>query len=262
MTTDELKHNRPDAEQSAEEGRAERARTFSRRAILKAGWTVPVIAAVALSEPQKALAQTLQCGACTYGDHTDVHWDTLLCMGVSLDDTWHYDRSAIHTDGASHDDFHEDGGGRLHFWHDDGPHYDHSDTHGDYNDPGHTDAGHTDTITTIVHTDHTDTFSYHNDTHLDHSDTHFDAVGYTDVHEDLYIDTHNDGGYTDTHTDTHTDTLTWPGYTDSPYTDRHDDAAGGSHLDVYFCGMGIGEPPPGMTREIWERIQERRGGTG
>lgn len=250
MTTDELKHNRPDAEQSAEEGRAERARTFSRRAILKAGWTVPVIAAVALSEPQKALAQTLQCGACAYGDHTDVHWDTLLCTGWSHDDTLHLDRSAIHTDGA-HDDYHSDGGGRFVGQHDDGPYLDHSDTtHGDYTDEGHTDAGHTDT-----HTDtYTDTFTYHYDTHYDHRDTHFDAIGYTDVYEDLYDDTHNDGGYTDTYT--YTDTF--PGYTDSPY---HEDTVGGRHLDVYFCGWLINEPPPGMTREIWERIQDRRGGT-
>jgi hypothetical protein len=259
-----LKHNRPDAEQGAEGERAERARTFSRRAILKAGWTVPVIAAVALSEPQKALAQTLQCGACAYGDHTDVHWDTIACASRSYDDSFHDDRSTIHTDGASHDDQHVDVWGRYHDWHDDGPHFDHSDTHGDYNDPGYTDAGHTDTHTDTFHADYNDAgsgYSDHVDNHIDHSDTHFDAIGYTDVHEDFYTDVHNDGGYVDTHTDTHTDTFSFPGYTDSPYTDNHDDAAG-SHLDVYFCGRnGIGEPPPETPRERWERIQERRGGT-
>jgi hypothetical protein len=260
MTTDELKHNRPDAEQSAEEGRAERARTFSRRAILKAGWTVPVIAAVALSEPQKALAQTLQCGACAYGDHIDVHWDTLLCMGSSYDDTFHDDRSAVHTDGASHDDFHSDVRRRLRGQHDDGPYFDHSDTHGDYADAGHTDAGHTDTHTDTVHNDHTDTFTYHTDDHYDHRDTHFDAVGYTDVHDDSYFDAHSDGGYTDTHTDTYTDTFSFPGYTDSGYTDSH--TVGGGHLDVYLCGGFINEPPSETPRERWEGIQERRGGTG
>jgi hypothetical protein len=107
------------APDSSQGGVSEREAAFTRRALIQAGWTAPVVLAAAL--PQTAAAQS---------GHTDTHGDVP-----------HNDIApvAIHTD---HTDL--------------GP-LDHAD-HGDHADTTHTDTTHTDTHNDIPHGDfHTDT---------------------------------------------------------------------------------------------------------
>jgi hypothetical protein len=123
----------PDGDLSAREAE------FTRRALLQAGWTAPVVLAAAL--PQTAAAQTAHGDAPTA--HVDSHGDSTP--------TPHTDHADAPTHGDSHIDFHSDG------------------SHGD----SHTDA-HADGVTgggpAGIHGDE------HFDAHTDvHSDAHIDA---------------------------------------------------------------------------------------
>jgi hypothetical protein len=130
----------PDGDLSAREAE------FTRRALLQAGWTAPVVLAAAL--PQTAAAQTAHGDAPTA--HVDSHGDS-------------------HTDGPSgafHGDFHSDGshGDSLH-----------TDSHSDLPAGPGGIITHTDVHNDIPHTDsHSDV---HIDTHFDfHTDAHIDTT--------------------------------------------------------------------------------------
>jgi len=133
MSQDEARRGEPNktdgdpADTTVPDGqRAEREADFTRRALLRAGWTAPAILAVAV--PQTAFAQS---------SHTDVP---------------HSDGHSDHSDGphsdAPHTDGHSDGHGDVptNGTHNDIPHSDHTDNH---TDDAHTD-GHTDNHTDIT----------------------------------------------------------------------------------------------------------------
>jgi hypothetical protein len=130
--------SRPGGPPAAGGDRAEREAEFTRRALLEAGWTAPVVLAVTL--PATAYGQS------THADHVD---------GLHADHTDHSDATgpggrppvpgAIHTDHFDHTD-----------------HADHADAHLDV----HGDTGHADFYTNpnhvdvhddlVLHSDHTD----------------------------------------------------------------------------------------------------------
>ena len=115
---------------------------FTRRALLQAGWTAPVVLAAAL--PQTAAAQT---GAPPV--HVDSHGDS-----TPTPHTDHADAPAPH--GDSHIDFHSDGS------HGDSPH---TDSHADLPPGPGGIISHTDAHSDIPHND------VHSDLHIDaHSD--------------------------------------------------------------------------------------------
>jgi hypothetical protein len=125
----------PDGDLSAREAE------FTRRALLQAGWTAPVVLAAAL--PQTAAAQT---GAPPV--HLDSHGDTTP--------TPHTDHADAPTHGDSHIDFHSDGshGDSLH-----------TDSHSDLPAGPFGGISHTDVHNDIPHID------VHSDRHIDaHSD--------------------------------------------------------------------------------------------
>lgn len=128
----------PDGDLSAREAE------FTRRALLQAGWTAPVVLAAAL--PQTAAAQTAHGDAPTA--HVDSHGDSTP--------TPHTDHADAPTHGDSHIDFHSDGS------HGDSPH---TDLHSDGAFPGPIGT-HIDVHNDIPHTDS------HSDTH---ADAHFDT---------------------------------------------------------------------------------------
>jgi hypothetical protein len=102
---------------------SEREAAFTRRALIQAGWTAPVILAAAL--PQTAAAQS---------GHTDTHADVHGDVGHSdvtavTTHTDHTDIPPADTHGDIHSDTHTDAHGDI-------PHGDthtdsHTDTHGD-----------------------------------------------------------------------------------------------------------------------------------
>jgi hypothetical protein len=128
MNKDEKEFKETQPETAEQPGRSEREETFSRRALLQAGWTAPIILAVSL--PLSAQSASPGHGD-THGDtgeHGDLHSDTH--DDVPHNDTVHADHSdATHTD-VTHGDA----------------------NHGDHSDASHTDSAHNDT-----HNDHTDT---------------------------------------------------------------------------------------------------------
>lgn len=138
--------NAPDTGQDENQSdeKLERERTFTRRELLRAGWTVPVVTALSLGSPKTVYAQgPSHMDFADYSDHTD-HVDIP-----------HEDQ---HTDNHADEGFHVDlHGDRIR------PNGSHADWHADFI-VGHQDA-HNDT-----HTDtHTDVSSH--DDHLDHIDS-------------------------------------------------------------------------------------------
>jgi hypothetical protein len=123
---------------------------FTRRALLQAGWTAPVVLAAAL--PQTAAAQTAHGDAPTA--HVDSHGDS------------HTDGPTPAPHGDIHGDFHSDGS------HGDSPH---TDSHSDLPPGPGGIISHTDVHSDIPHTDvHSDA---HIDAHFDtHTDTHIDTT--------------------------------------------------------------------------------------
>jgi hypothetical protein len=121
-----------DAEPGASEEKRERERTFARRALLQAGWAVPVV--LALGMPQNAYA-VAESGGGSFGDtvgggHTDFHNDhTDTHVDFHVDD---------HGDGGQHGDAHADNNNGHIDHHDAGGfadgHNDHVDNHGDHGD--------------------------------------------------------------------------------------------------------------------------------
>jgi hypothetical protein len=129
----------PDGDLSAREAE------FTRRALLQAGWTAPVVLAAAL--PQTAAAQTAHGDAPTA--HVDSHGDT-----TPTPHTDHADAPTPH--GDSHIDFHSDGshGDSLH-----------TDSHSDLPAGPGGIISHTDFHSDVPHID------VHSDRHIDaHSD--------------------------------------------------------------------------------------------
>jgi hypothetical protein len=149
----------------------ERQKDFTRRALIRAGWMMPVVTAINIPE---ASAQTPT-------PHNDAHGDS-----------GHQDQSIIHLDvhldtpGEVHQDHtdnaHTDHSDVPHADHSDVPHADHSDVpHTDHADAPHTDAPHTDHAD-VPHADHADV------PHTDHAD-----IPHTDAPHSDHADTpHND----------------------------------------------------------------------
>jgi hypothetical protein len=194
--------------------KARRQKEFSRRALIAAGWAVPVVLSVGLNN--KAVALPLS-GHVDTG-HGDFH-----------DDTGHIDNS--HNDHVDHRDTHQDTGGPVHEDqgtgtdpHQDGSlHVDHGDgsTHRDISQ--HTDAG---------HQDHTDSTHQDGSLHVDHGDgsTHRDISQHTDAGYSDHNDNATGGGVT--HSD-HGDGLTHGDqtiHTDYGYVD-HTDIQHGDYQD-------------------------------
>ena len=129
--------------------RAERERSFSRRALIQAGWAVPVVMAVT---PPRAYAQSPVTHTDAGDPHTDTDHTDELSAGHSdethLDIIGHSDE--LHTDTHTDSFFppHIDG---TEFGHSDFLHFDGPAPHGDLPD-FHTDSG-------VIHSDssHSDT---------------------------------------------------------------------------------------------------------
>jgi hypothetical protein len=195
--------------------RTQREREFSRRALLRAGWALPV--AVSLGGLASA------CGGGgddarrngVHGDHAD----------SAHTDSSHTDAgSGEHADQPHGDDVHTDTGRYRHV---DTPHADHTDvaghadaaapSHSDTQEPGgrhgdHADAG------AVVHDDaHNDAGCVHADT--PHTDTHGDvpysdgASGTITVHNDVPGPVHGDS------------IVQQPQHDDVSHQDTHSDAA-------------------------------------
>ncbi len=204
----------PDAETAGEE---ERLTTFSRRELLRAGWTAPVILAVALPESAYALSS----------GHADVHVDSHIDVQQFLFN----DFNPADPDEVPEPELNQ--------------HQDvHTDTHTDEPiSPAHADVGHQDGHTD-VHID--EPVEVHQD--VEHADgppmtnfeTHVDT--HTDVHNDgvatppapIHVDAHEDS-HTDAHVDSHVDHSDAPAHTDSRHTDHSDVAAIVFHYD-FSCG--------------------------
>ena len=187
-----------------------RQKTFSRRALLEAGWSVPLIAAVHF--PTDAYAVSVPAHVDT-PNHSDIpHGDTLD----------HSDTP--HSDGSSHEDFqtfHTDSGFEEF-------HEDHADGSGPHNDA-------------FIHSDndpvHGDSTSPHQDTPSTHGDTtdHFDGIPHNDIrpHED---EAHQDFTFGNEHADSNLHNDRRPHVDESPHVDEvfsnaHEDT-GTPHTDV------------------------------
>ncbi|MEA3290782.1 MAG: hypothetical protein U9Q71_00490, partial [Pseudomonadota bacterium] len=143
------------SQQSQKTGREERRGDFTRRKLLQAGWSAPVVSAVSI--PQ-ALAQTGPPHNDAHGDHHDSAPHEDHHDGVPHGDTPHSDTPPPHMDD------HNDGHGDV------PPHGDspHGDVHGDipHHDVPHVDRPHTD-----AYQDHSDVYQDHSDVpHDDHHD--------------------------------------------------------------------------------------------
>jgi hypothetical protein len=102
----------------------------------------------------------------------------------------------------------------------------HVDTHTDtgtsipHTDVAHDDSGHADSHANVAYVDTHGNVSYHDhahvDTHVDHYADHDDTPGHGDAHTDTHGDSHTDVPHTDTHSDT-------------AHSDTHSD---GAHADV------------------------------
>ena len=165
-----------------------RRQDFTRRALIRAGWVVPLVTTVNIPA---ASAQTP-------APHNDVHGDAPHGDEIQIHADIHVDTPAPpHSDFSDHDDAP----------HTDTPHTDvpHSDT------PPHTDAPHSDTPTPHTDVPHSDTPPH---TDVPHSDTpphtdvpHDDTPAHGD-HSDagVHLDAHGDAhGDHDDHTDGHAD---------------------------------------------------------
>ncbi len=233
----------------------ERQKTFSRRALLEAGWSVPLIAAVQF--PTDAFAVSIPTHEDSAG-HSDIpgsqhddmalepHVDTNPHVDTSphSDGPMHSDSFEPHSDASTHDDLFS---GPTHVdipFHADDPPVPHSDGpdifHGDANAPtagGHADDAaaphgdsnpHSDAFNVLVghdddagHNDdvtpHTDAF--HNDTNPHNDNTHNDGL----VHSDFGTP-HGDSGtpHGDTPEVPHDDVVT-PTHNDgAPHNDHND----------------------------------------
>lgn len=127
MSESNLQNQKPDEEisteaaqnvpESGQDQQQDKPGTISRRALIAAGWTVPVVVGVSLAHPRRAFAQT---------GHSDAHDDV-------IHDDVHGD---FHSDDP-HEDQHDDANfPGLHLdSHGDTPHSDtHSDAHLDHFD--------------------------------------------------------------------------------------------------------------------------------
>ena len=195
--TDRDRGDTPGRNHTSENAQAagERQKTFSRRALLEAGWTVPLIAAVHF--PTDAYAVSVPAHQDSTGtSHSDgivPHEDT----GGHADVPGHNDVFMSHQDAQFHGDS--------------APHADSS--HLDLSFPIHPDIS-------IPHNDNT----AHNDFPAPHNDSHQDAPA---AHQDDFD--HNDDSSTP-HDDTgHNDSLGFGGHNDS---NQHDDDAIPTHDDA------------------------------
>ncbi|HEX7137432.1 MAG TPA: hypothetical protein VF219_06285, partial [Vicinamibacterales bacterium] len=132
-----------------------RQKEFTRRALIRAGWMVPVVTSVNIPA---AMAQSPS-------PHNDVHGDNAHVDEIDIHLDAHADTPGpVHTDQSVHDDV------------------PHSDTPTPHDDVPHED--------TPPHGDHSD-----GGTHLDaHGDAHSDHDDHSDAHGDYVFKDHTDGG--------------------------------------------------------------------
>ena len=189
------------AEASSEQSKEDRAKTFSRRALLQ--WSLPLAAAgVAAFLPLTAQGQHGDSYTDTPCDdsHNNVH----VGSNNRADNHDHHSDNATHCDGAYCD------------------HSDHDDGHDDYPNPA-SNCYHDD------YTDHGDA-SYVN--HTDHSDVPHGDAEHSDynAHSDTVVP-HTTAAHTDGTDVAHTDANTDASHTDVEYDD-HDDHSDATHSDV------------------------------
>src|SRR5262245_50003626 len=275
MADDSRPDDKPNTDQNEAE-LAERRRDFTRRALLRAGWVVPMVTTVNIP-PASAQVPTPPPHNDVHGDsghgddiieHLDVHLDTITPphddnhSDLPHSDTPHTDAphddhaDGPHTDAPHTDTPHQDTHGDSH-----GDHGDHSDVHGDFSFSDHTDGGHSDHLDNAFHTDHADAI-----THSDHSDAsgpgHLDSPPQKPPHGDHWDvqhrdhddkntvpphDDHRDVPYTDhfdnDHRD-HADAGSYQDHTDSPHTDGgiHNDHGDAVHIDAQGDSGGPTDP--------------------
>jgi hypothetical protein len=184
---------KPDPDQSQHVGpvqrpetdREERKKSFSRRAILHAGWAIPTVMAIGL--PRNVLAQSGGGSPVTHGDADAPHED-----GAGPPHADHSDSDTRVTTPFHFD--HNDGVDGHHF---DGPDPSYESTHGDSGTLGHDDD-----IVSVYSFDHIDNgatttvFVYHDDDiALDAPGEHYDS-GVSSPPPD-HLDVHADGGEID-----------------------------------------------------------------
>lgn len=211
----------------------ERATEFTRRALLRASWTAPVILAAAFPENAYALSS----------GHADVHVDSHTdVVQAQFNDFNPADPDDTPEPlGNTHGDLHTD------------VHADQPPT------PAHTDIGHQDGLVQ-VHVD--EPMMVHEDvTHADgppminfnaHTDTH------TDVHADgvatpaapIHVDAHEDS-HTDSHVDSHIDHSDAPAHNDRRHVDHVDLAAMTIHYD-FSCGPTHQDQVHGDATGHWD----------
>jgi hypothetical protein len=205
-------------EHAADEGKAasERVESFSRRALIEAGWTVPVILSVVL--PERLLAQSSGGPIVIHADlHADlqvgVHSDAPFTDGTAHNDRPHGDTAHgdIHTDSSTTPPVHADvlhGDGFLDIGFADGGFADHADD----SSSQHTDNAHVDSHTDIsfpslpphadIHADspHLDfAFNIHGD-HSDGQPGHGGGGAFTDHTDGFCRTTHGDNSHGDENT--------------------------------------------------------------
>src|SRR5262245_4628935 len=157
MADDSRPDDKPKIDQNEAE-LAERRRDFTRRALLRAGWVVPMVTTVNIPSASAQLPTPPPHndvhGDSGHGDevveHLDVHLDSITPPHEDHDD--HTD--VPHTDTPPHTDApHSDHSDHSDLPHTDTPHVD--DPHTDHADGAHTDVPHSDTPphTDVPHTD-------------------------------------------------------------------------------------------------------------
>ncbi|HKX45206.1 MAG TPA: hypothetical protein VJP77_00680 [Planctomycetota bacterium] len=156
----------PDASHPESESQAERRRGFARRALLEAGWTIPILAAAS-----KAFGLPMTEAGTDPGDQ-----DLPLALN-------HFDKS-VHVDNNHTDGFH-------------------NDSTSNHLDTNHLDSAHNDE--TIPHADapHVDSSSgVHGDSGHADSSTHIDGFNHSDINHHFDSADHYDMGH---HDQPHTD---------------------------------------------------------
>jgi len=206
------------ADPPANEPPDDRERSFTRRALIRAGWSTPIVIAAML--PDNAYALSV--------GHADVHVDT----HVDVVSNRHNDFDPLDPSSTPHTDLaHGDT---------------HTDVHRDAPAPSHTDVGHSDGH---LDTHNDDAGAIHTDQlHVDqHTDVHADGIAQPTA--PIHVDAHDDS-HTDSHVDSHVDHADAPAYRDTRHQDHSDGAFAGGHFD-FACGPTAHQDSPiGPTGHI------------
>jgi len=263
-TTEPREQNVPASEIESSDSMSEneRAKMFTRRALIQAGWVMPIVEAI----PLPAHAETTHIDSA----HADsVHNDgPYVDHGDAPHGDQHIDEGGLvsHADFTVHDDSHGDetigSGSHIDFiaLHSDIHLDDHGDSHvdqclystGDPTSGSHLDS-HTDDCGALTcealldsphytHGDHNDGPRYvYNSASCQsapdgHGDIFIPNMGHSDItpHIDSHNDFYNYGPHLDTHSDSHGDL-----HSDLPENHNDTTAGGSTHLDAHGDGASV-----------------------